>query len=553
MTNKKRLGQRLIEKGLITEEELSAALLEQSLTGEKLGRVLVKLKMISESALNELLGIKEMSPGETIDKQLVRIIPEELIRRYKVFPVKKDKNRLYIAMADTLNVMAIDDLRLVTGLDIEPMVASEKEINALIEKNFGIPEVEKAMQELGIEQEPEEPEEEEDVVVDEAPVIRLVNSIMIKAFDEEASDIHIEPFKHGIRVRYRVDGILREVMTLPRKMLHPLVSRIKVMASMDIAERRVPQDGRVPLKLQGRELDLRISTIPTVFGEKVVTRVLYKDNIKNYTLDRLGFSEHNQERFLSFLNNSYGMILVTGPTGSGKTTTLYTALNKINSVEKNIITVEDPVEYILEGINQAQINVKAGITFATYLRTILRQDPDIIMIGEIRDAETAEIAIRAATTGHLVLSTLHTNDAPGAVNRLVDMGIEPFMVASSVIGVISQRLVRRICRHCKRTTSPGEFESAFAGLKPGDVVYHGAGCAKCNHTGFHGRVAIYEVLTVSSLLQKLILERASTEDLRNAAIREGMVALKEDGIQKALAGLTTIKEVIRAVYREDKP
>ena len=354
-------------------------------------------------------------------------------------------------MADTLNVMAIDDLRLVTGLDISP-AASEKEINALIEKNFGIPEVEKAMQELGIQQEPEEPEEEE-AAVDEAPVIRLVNSIMIKAFDEEASDIHIEPFKNGIRVRYRVDGILREVMNLPRKMLHALVSRIKVMANMDIAERRVPQDGRVPLKLQGRELDLRISTIPTVFGEKVVTRVLYKDNIKNYTLDRLGFSEHNQERFLSFLNNSYGMILVTGPTGSGKTTTLYTALNRINTVEKNIITVEDPVEYILEGINQAQINVKAGITFATYLRTILRQDPDIIMIGEIRDAETAEIAIRAATTGHLVLSTLHTNDAPGAVNRLVDLGIEPFMVASSVIGVISHRLVRRICRLCKRTTS----------------------------------------------------------------------------------------------------
>lgn len=552
MTKMNQLGRRLIEKGLITEAELSEALLEQSLTGEQLGHVLVKLKMISESTLNELMGIKEMPPGEDIDQQLMKTIPERIMRRYKIFPVRKDKNRLYVAMADTLNITAIDDLRLVTGLDIEPLAASEKEINALIEKHFGIPEVEKAMQELGIEQEPEEPEEEE-AAVDEAPVIRLVNSIMIKAFDEEASDIHIEPFKNGIRVRYRVDGILREVMNLPRKMLHALVSRIKVMANMDIAERRVPQDGRVPLKLQGRELDLRISTIPTVFGEKVVTRVLYKDNIKNYTLDRLGFSEHNQERFLSFLNNSYGMILVTGPTGSGKTTTLYTALNKINSVEKNIITVEDPVEYILEGINQAQINVKAGITFATYLRTILRQDPDIIMIGEIRDAETAEIAIRAATTGHLVLSTLHTNDAPGAVNRLVDMGIEPFMVASSVIGVISQRLVRRICRHCKRTTSPGEFESAFAGLKPGDVVYHGAGCAKCNHTGFHGRVAIYEVLTVSSLLQKLILERASTEDLRNAAIREGMVALKEDGIQKALAGLTTIKEVIRAVYREDKP
>ncbi len=551
MINRKKIGQQLIEKGLINEQALSEALLEQSITGEQLGRVLVKLKMISQSTLNEFLGIREMYPGETVDHQLMKTIPEVLIRRYRVFPVKKDRNKLYVAMADTLNIVAIDDLRLITGFDIVPLATSEKEINALIDKHFGIPEVEKAMRELGIEQEPEENDEEE-VVVDEAPVIRLVNSIMLRAFDQEASDIHIEPFKSGIRVRYRVDGILREIMNLPRKMLHALVSRIKVMASMDIAERRVPQDGRVPLKLKGRELDLRISTIPTVFGEKVVTRVLYKDNIKSYTLDRLGFSEYNRERFTSFLNNSYGMILVTGPTGSGKTTTLYTALNKINTVEKNIITVEDPVEYILEGINQAQINVKTGITFATYLRTILRQDPDIIMIGEIRDAQTAEIAIRAATTGHLVLSTLHTNDAPGAVNRLVDMGVEPYMVASSVIGVISQRLVRRICRHCKGKTTPDAFECAFAGLEPSDVVYRGAGCAKCNNTGFHGRIAIYEVLTVSIAMQKLILERASLDALKNAAVREGMVTLKEDGIQKALAGLTTIKEVIRAVYREDK-
>jgi type IV pilus assembly protein PilB len=551
-TRKRLLGDRLLEKGLITQIQLGEALRIQSLKGGLLGHVLVELGMITEEELTRVLGIEEMAPKEKIDKKIISLVPEQLIRRYKLFPVKKVENRFYVAMADPLNVMAIDDLRLITGFDIEPLAAAEKDINALIEKHFGIPEVEKAMQDLGIEPENAEPDEKEDMIIDEAPVIRLVNSFIIKAIDEEASDIHIEPYQHGIRIRYRVDGILREVMNLPRKMIYAIVSRIKIMSNLDIAERRTPQDGRIPLNLPGRELDLRISTMPTVYGEKVVIRILYKESIREYTLEKLGFSDYNLERFLTFIKSSYGMLLVTGPTGSGKTTTLYTALNAMNTIDRNITTVEDPVEYMLNGITQAQVNVKVGVTFANYLRAILRQDPDIIMIGEIRDLETAEIAVQAAITGHLVLSTLHTNDAPGAITRLIDMGVAPFMVASSVLGVVAQRLVRRICENCKKAIQPDKTEIAFAGLAPDTVVYSGAGCEKCNFTGYRGRIAIYEVLTLTPSLQNIILKEATTEELRDKAINMGMITLKEDGINKALSGHTTIKEIMRVAFREEK-
>ncbi|NLI11369.1 MAG: Flp pilus assembly complex ATPase component TadA [Peptococcaceae bacterium] len=553
VSKRKMLGVRLIEKGLISHEQLGEALRVQSQRGGLLGHVLVSLGMISEEDLTRVLGIEELAPKDKIDKELISLVPEQLIRRYKIFPVKKTGNRFYVAMADPLNVMAIDDLRLLTGFSIEPLAASEKDINKLIEKYFGIPEVEKAIQELGIEPEVAEHDEiKEDVIIDEAPVIRLVNSIITRAISEEASDIHIEPFVRGIRIRYRVDGLLREVMKLPRKMIFAIVSRIKVMSNLDIAERRMPQDGRIPLKLTGHDLDLRISTMPTIYGEKVVIRILYKESIKNYTLEKLGFSEHNLERFSAFIKSSYGMLLVTGPTGSGKTTTLYTALNSINTVNQNIITVEDPVEYMLDGVNQAQVNVKAGITFAGYLRSILRQDPDIIMIGEIRDHETAEIAVQAAITGHLLLSTLHTNDAPGAVTRLIDMGVAPFMVASSLLGVVAQRLVRRICENCKQECLPEESEIAFAGLPAGTVLYSGAGCEKCNFTGYRGRIAIYEVMTMTPSLKSIVLNSATTEELREAAVSGGMITLKEDGIKKALSGLTTIKEIIRVAFREEK-
>lgn len=552
MTKKKRLGETLVEKGLLNRSQLNDAMRMQSRTGQLLEGALIELGIVTKEELNNAVGFDEQVSKMKIDLQLLKIIPEQFMRRYNFFPIKKEGKRLFVAMPEPLNVLAIDDLRLMTGFDIEPVVKKEKEIKAFIEKHLGIPEVEEAIQELGIDKDQEDFHEVNEDLIDEAPIIRLVNSLIAKAIEEEASDIHIEPYEQIVRVRYRTDGILREVMNFPRKMIYAVVSRIKVMADMDIAERRTPQDGRVPLKLRGRELDLRISTIPTVFGEKVVVRILDKGNIKDYTMEKLGLSQFNLLRFSNFLKSSYGMLLVTGPTGSGKTTTLYTALNSINSVEKNIITVEDPVEYMLQGINQSQVNVKAGATFATYLRSILRQDPDVILVGEIRDLETAEIAIRAATTGHLVLSTLHTNDAPGAVTRLIDMGIEPFMVASSVLGAVAQRLVRRVCEKCKTKRLPDQAEIAFAGINPDDVLYYGAGCERCNNTGYHGRIAIYEILPVSDSVQELILKRASAEELRNAAIKEGMFTLKDDGVKKALGGITTIKEIMRVAYREEK-
>lgn len=551
---KKLLGDILIERGVITRKQLEKALRVQAEEGGLLGQILIKLGMITEEELNQALGIERLKSLDVqIEPELLRLVPQQLLRRYKVIPLKKEGNKLYVAMADTYNVLAIDDLRLLTGYEIEPVKATEKEIDALIEKHLGFPEVEEAIKEF--EKESKGNEEEtitiEEASIDEAPVIRLVNSLLMRAIEEDASDIHIEPFEDHVMVRFRVDGLLRQIMKMPRRMSNAVVSRVKVMANLDIAERRLPQDGRIPLRLLQYDIDLRVSTVPTIFGEKVVIRIFNKENIKRLTLDTLGFSDYNLRQVTNFLKSPYGMVLVTGPTGSGKTTTLYTTLKKLNSIEKNIVTVEDPVEYVLEGVNQIQVNVKTGATFSTYLRSILRQDPDVIMIGEIRDLETAEIAVRSATTGHLVLSTLHTNDAPGAVTRMIDMGVEPFMVASSVIGVIAQRLVRRICPNCREPYTPDEAELSFAGVNTPEGFFAGRGCEECSHTGYRGRIAIHEVLAVKPSLQKLILERASLEELRDAALQEGMITLKEDGIAKALQGITTIKEIMRVAFREE--
>jgi len=555
-TSRKLLGERLVERGFITKDQLWEALRVQSRTGELLGGILSKLGMASEEAIIEIIGVQQ-SKLDNLDPVLLKDIPEQLVRRHKVIPLKKEHNCLTVAMADPMNVVAIDDLRLLTGCEIEPVQADTKGIESLIQKLFGISEVDKIFEEFELlsVQESTEAVILEEEVVDEAPIVRLVNSIFLQAIEQYASDIHIEPQEHQVRVRYRIDGLLRETMTLPKKISSAMISRVKIMSSMDIAEKRIPQDGRFQLKYGTRDIDFRVSALPTVFGEKIVTRLLDKGSLKAYKIDQIGFEPLNYKRFTNALKNSYGMLLITGPTGSGKTTTLYAALNEINTIEKNIITVEDPVEYILDGINHTQVNTKAGMTFAAGLRAILRQDPDIIMVGEIRDGETAEIAVKAATTGHLVLSTLHTNDAAGAITRLVDMGIEPFLVASSVLAAVSQRLARRICPKCRRAYNlPADTTvRTFIGVDPDKPItlYKGEGCDNCGNIGYSGRLAIHEVLPVTTGLRQLILRNAPTDEIKQRSLAEGMVSLKMDGIQKALKGLTTIDEVMRVAYADE--
>jgi len=555
------LGNILVENGLITRQQLEEALRVQRQTGQRLGKVLIDLGYVTEDVILEVLeyqlGIPRVSLADiTPDAELVSSFPEPLVRRHKVVPIKKEGNRVMIALADPLNVVAIDDLRVATGYDIYPVMATEREIEEAIERFFGPAGVQRAVQEVavGIPAEGEERARPDQAVAVDAPVVRLVNSLIEGAINQRASDIHIEPQENRVRVRYRIDGVLHEVMALPTRIQSAVVSRIKIMAGMDIAEKRIPQDGRVQIKHADREIDIRISTMPTVFGEKAVLRLLDK-SVALLKLDQLGFSPDNLVRFQNLIRSAYGMLLLTGPTGSGKTTTLYAVLNELNRPEKNIITIEDPVEYSLPGINQTGVNPKAGLTFAVGLRAILRQDPDIVMVGEIRDRETAEIAIRAANTGHLVLSTLHTNDAAGAFTRLIDMGIEPFLVASSVLGVVAQRLVRLICARCRTayTVEPGAPERAFVGI-PDDrplTLYRGRGCGACGHTGYRGRTSIQEVLPATSEIKALVNARAPAGEIRRQAIREGMVPLKEDGIRKVLAGITTVDEVIRVAYTEE--
>lgn len=541
---RKRLGDLLLETGLISEEQLANAINLQKKTGERLGKVLLSLKYITEEnmiqALEFQLGVPHVDLADkTFDSKGIALVPVHLAEKYKVMPLKVEGNRITLAMADPTNFYAIDDIRMLSGYEVLPVIATEKEIMRAISKAYGVTDlVEKAVNRLR----PEETDAAEKIqTVDDAPVIGIVNNLFSQAIRERASDIHIEPQEINLRVRFRIDGVLREIASFTMD-IHPAVSsRIKIMSNMDISEKRVPQDGRIQIKEAGREIDIRVSTLPTIFGEKIVMRILDKNAVL-LDLNKLGFSPENSEKYNHLFSQSYGMLLVTGPTGSGKTTTLYSTLGALNTPEKNIITVEEPVEYRLNGINQIQVNLKAGLTFATGLRSILRQDPNIIMVGEIRDGETADIAIRAALTGHLVLSTLHTNDAPGAVSRLIDMGVEPFLVASSVLGVIAQRLVRRICPRCKVAYCPtgDSKERSFLELPPQlDVVlYKGTGCAECGHTGYYGRISIHEVMPVSSQIRELAIRRASADEIRATAVRQGMISMKEDGIQKLLAGMT---------------
>ncbi|MGQ9824366.1 MAG: GspE/PulE family protein [Desulfotomaculales bacterium] len=560
---RRRIGDLLVEAGLINSAQLQQALLTQRQTGERLGRVLVNLGFVTEQdILNTLemqLGIPQINLAEKLNIPLIRSLPEALLRRHKVVPVKKEGNRLMVAMSDPLNVVAIDDLRLATGLEIDPVLAREQEIDEALQKAFTFSGLEKVLAEM-----PDGTEAAETQVLDltpeaaggaEVPLVRLVNSLIAQAVNEKASDIHIEPQERKVLVRFRQDGLLREVMTLSPQTRLPLVSRVKIMAGMDIAEKRLPQDGRIQIKLGGRNIDLRVSSMPTIFGEKIVLRVLDK-SVSILPIEELGFEEYNFTRFLNLLRHAYGMVLITGPTGSGKTTTLYAVLNKLRSPELNIVTIEDPVEYVLEGINQTQVNVKAGLTFASGLRSILRQDPDVIMVGEVRDRETAEIAVRAASTGHLVLSTLHTNDAAGALTRLIDMGVEPFLVASSVLGVVAQRLVRVLCPYCRQkyVPSPDAAERMFMSAAPtSDVTLYAPGrCARCDQTGYRGRISIQEVLISSGNIRSLINQKRSADEIKQQAIKEGMVTLQQDGINKARRGITSLQEIMRVAYTTEE-
>jgi type IV pilus assembly protein PilB len=560
LTNQ-RIGDILIEQGLITPQQLEEVLKMQSAGNKKrIGEILVELGAISREELFEVLQyIYETEyidlSNYVIDPEVISLIPEKVALQYRLIPLSINDNELVVAMANPLDVYAIDFVRGHTKIKkIKTMLAAEDDILSAINSYYELGEYKDIIEKLGTEILFKEEEDEDlqklEAISKEAPIIQLVNMLIVQGVKDRASDIHIEPNERGLLIRFRIDGMLHDNRILPNRIKAAIISRVKILAKMDISERRLPQDGRFQVKFGIREVDLRVSTIPTVFGEKVVLRILDKSK-GLIELKNLGFLAEQLDQFKSIILKSYGIILLTGPTGSGKTTTLYAALNKVNSNEKNIITVEDPVEYKLNRVNQIQILPKIDLTFANALRSILRQDPDVIMIGEIRDTETAQIAVQAALTGHLVFSTLHTNDAASALTRLIDMGIEPFLISSSVIGVIAQRLVRVICEKCKEEYIPGE--DILYGLKIKDrlnneskiKLYRGKGCSFCKNTGYYGRISIYELIVLDEEIKSLIVTKASSNVINTLALKNGMKTLKDSGMEKVLQGITTIEEVLR--------
>ena len=562
---KQKFGDLLVQTGQITVEQLEDALAEHRKTKERLGTVLVKKGYISEQRLIETLEFQLGIPHvilakRKIDPDIVALVPEHIARKYRVFPVEKQGQRLVLAMLDPTDVYALDELRLTLNHEIQPVIVSEEDMNEAFSRYFGISgSVKEVFKDLDVQIEEETVEEqgtaELEAMVEDAPIVRLVNLIITQAVKEKASDIHLEPTERELVIRYRIDGRLRKIMTSPKNTQAAIISRIKIISGMNIAEKRVPQDGRIQMRVDGIPIDLRVSCIPVVFGEKVVMRILFKNNVLA-KMESLGFLPDTLERFRSIYKQPHGIILVTGPTGSGKSTTLSSVLNELNSPEENIMTVEDPVEYQIPGINQVQVNVKAGLTFAMALRSFLRQDPDIIMVGEIRDGETAQIATQAALTGHLVLSTLHTNDAPSSITRLIDMKIEPFLVASTVIGILAQRLVRGICPDCKKSyiLTPDHIYYDIVRQNLPDtppeklVFYKGEGCRRCNGKGYAKRLAIHEVLLVNQELRSLISKNVPAGELKEIAIKNGMRTLFQDGLLKALDGKTTLEEIVRVAY-----
>jgi type IV pilus assembly protein PilB len=562
-----RLGELLVRENLISLQQLQAAQEEQRKAGGRLGYNLTKLGYIEENELTQFLskqyGVPAINLSEfEIDNEVIRLVPREVAEKHQVIPVNRAGASLIVAMADPSNIFAIDDLKFLTGYNIEVVVASDGAIRDAIERYYGDRAEQKELNYDDVMAEFDEDEievgEGEDAntnVVDlersaeDAPVVKLVNLILIDAIKKGASDIHIEPYEKDYRVRYRIDGVLYEMMKPPSKLKNAITSRLKIMARLDIAERRLPQDGRIKLKLgKGREMDYRVSTLPTLFGEKVVMRLLDKGNLQ-LDMTKLGFEAKPLALFKTAIKRPYGMVLVTGPTGSGKTTTLYSALSELNQTDVNISTAEDPVEYNLHGINQVQMNDDIGLNFASALRSFLRQDPDIIMVGEIRDFETAEIAIKAALTGHLVLSTLHTNDAPSTISRLLNMGIEPFLVTASVNLILAQRLARKVCADCKAPFDAPEQALLDIQIKPNEIgsfqPYRGEGCATCSETGYKGRVAIYEVMNFVDELKEFVINGSSAAELKAEAIRLGMQTLRMAALNKLREGFTTIDEVTR--------
>ena len=555
-----RLGDLLVREGLITREQLLQALEQQRGSGMRLGYMLVKLGMVQEIEITKMLARQYRVPAVDlgrfeVDSKIIKLVPADVAVKHYVLPLKREGRTLTVAMADPTNLSVIEDLKFITRFDIFPVIAGEYTLRMAIERYYEATDaqLETLLKNIEDEDDLEVIEEEEDdegptQVADDAPVVKLINGILTDAVKRGASDIHIEPFEKELRVRYRVDGALQEVMKPPIKLRAALTSRVKIMSALNIAERRVPQDGRIKLKMGRRVIDFRVSTLPVIFGEKIVLRILDKSNL-TLDLQKFGFEPKAEEDLMRAILNPYGMVLVTGPTGSGKTTTLYSALSRINTLEVNIMTAEDPVEYNIHGINQVLVRSEIGMTFAAALRAFLRQDPNIIMVGEIRDLETGSIAIKAALTGHLVLSTLHTNDAPSTITRMVDMGIEPFNVASAVNLIVAQRLVRRICSECKREHTYNEEEMAALGVTEkeaaGITFFKGEGCDACGETGYKGRQGLYEVMAMSPEVRRMILRGASTADLQEQAVKETMLTLRMDGMHKIRKGITTLEEVVK--------
>lgn len=558
---KKRTGEILVEMGLLTPQQLEEALEEQKTSHLRIGEIFVAKGWITHVELTEALarrlGVRFLDLAATkVDASAANLVTEKDARRYAAIPVSYvDDHTLLVAMVDPANIFAIDDLRILTGYDVEPAIATEEDIFGQISKLRRLEDKVGANLEDQVDTGELSADDVRDIreQLDEAPIVKLVNSIMAQAADDGASDIHFEPQAKELVVRFRNDGVLHEIMSVPRRMQSGVLSRIKIMADLDIAERRVPQDGRIGLMVGGKPIDMRVASLPTVYGEKIVIRLLDRSNVM-LRLEDLGFSTKSLARYQKSFTKPYGAILVTGPTGSGKSTTLYATLNILNTPEKNIITVEDPVEYRLQGINQVQTNIKAGLTFAAGLKSILRCDPDIVMIGEIRDKDTAQIAVESALTGHLVLSTLHTNDAPGALSRLTEMGIEPFLTASAVDCVLAQRLARKLCESCREPYQPTQEMLRRNDFPPEAVddyenvtLYKAVGCARCNGTGYKGRLGIYEVMLVTEAIERLTVERKSADEISRVAVAEGMKSLREDGIDKVLQGRTTIEEIARVI------